>query len=68
MAEDKVYVTLQPNSNTNRSSAYAVADSQDWASFVNGESPYLVVHSSFSDFKSAKAMQDGLNKGTEGGS
>lgn len=58
----KIYVVLQPHSNTNPSPKYRVVDADIWQHYVNkGQGAMCPVESSHDDHASAQAAADKLN-------
>lgn len=56
-----MFVTLQPNTNTNPSGKYRVVDSEDWARYVNGATNTVAFAGQFDDFDDAQELRDRLN-------
>jgi hypothetical protein len=60
-----MFVTLQPQSNTNPSDKYRVVDSSDWARYVNGATNTVAFAGQFDTLDEAIALRDKLNSVAE---
>jgi hypothetical protein len=59
--EDPVYVILYPQSNTNPSDRYRVADSGKWMDFVNGSKNSYPTAGEYKTYEEAFAIREALN-------